>query len=99
MLLDVLSGLDELKICTAYEIDGKQHHAFPQPRRRPPPRAARLRNAARLAGRDHRPAARCDELPANARAYLTRISELVGRPIEMVSVGPERDRRLSSSKS
>ena len=54
MLLDVLSGLDELKICTAYEIDGKTSLAVPQPRRRSPPRQARLRNAARLEGRNHR---------------------------------------------
>ena len=39
-----------------------------------------------------------EELPANARAYLDRISELVGRPMEMVSVGPERDQTICSSK-
>ena len=39
-----------------------------------------------------------DELPANARAYLRRIGELVGRPIEMVSVGPERDQTIVASK-
>jgi adenylosuccinate synthase len=33
-------------------------------------------------------------LPANARAYLRRISELVGRPVGMVSVGPERDQTI-----
>ena len=54
MLLDVLSGLEELKICTAYEIDGQQINALPQPRRRPPPREAGVRNAARLAGGNHR---------------------------------------------
>ena len=93
MLLDVLSGLDELKICTAYEIDGKQTTRFPS-------HVDDLRRAKPVyercpAGRKRSPtAARCDELPANARAYLRRISELVGQPIEMVSVGPERDQTI-----
>ena len=49
MLLDVLSGLDELKICTAYELDGERIEPLPQPRRRPAPREAGVRDAARLA--------------------------------------------------
>jgi adenylosuccinate synthase len=35
-----------------------------------------------------------DDLPANARAYLDRISEIVGVPIDMVSVGPARDETI-----
>jgi adenylosuccinate synthase len=35
-------------------------------------------------------------LPANARAYLARIEEFVGVPIEIVSIGPERTQTLSS---
>ena len=63
--------------------------------------AARSRCTRRCpAGRKKSPtAARCDELPANARAYLRRISELVGQPVEMVSVGPERDQTIVVSKS
>jgi len=38
------------------------------------------------------------DLPANAKAYLRRISELVGQPVEMVSVGPERDQTIAVSK-
>ena len=34
------------------------------------------------------------DLPANARAYLGRISELVGQPVEIVSVGRERDQTI-----
>jgi adenylosuccinate synthase len=33
-------------------------------------------------------------LPANARKYLDRVGQLVGVPIEMVSVGPERDQTI-----
>ena len=35
-----------------------------------------------------------DDLPANARAYLQRIENLVGVPISMVSTGPERDETI-----
>jgi adenylosuccinate synthase len=40
-----------------------------------------------------------DELPANAQVYLDRISALVGQPVEMVSVGPERDQTIVVKKS
>ena len=98
MLLDVLSGLDELKICTAYELDGKQITRFPS-------HVDDLRRAKpvyeTLPGwkeeiTDCRSYA---DLPANAQAYLRRISELVGQPIEMVSVGPERDQTIVVKKS
>ena len=93
MLLDVLSGMKEIKICTAYEIDGKQIKHFPSHvddiRRVKPvyeslPGWTEEITACRT----------MDQLPANARAYLRRIGELVGRPIEMVSVGPERDQTI-----
>jgi adenylosuccinate synthase len=97
MLLDVLSGLKEIKICTAYEIDGKQIKHFPSHvddiRRVKPVYES-------LAGWSEEVTAcrTMDELPANARAYLRRIGELVGQPIEMVSVGPERDQTIVASK-
>jgi adenylosuccinate synthase len=98
MLLDVLSGFDELKICTAYKIDGRQTTQFPSHvddlRRAEPvyetlPGWREEINDCRAFGK----------LPANARAYLRRISELVGQPIEMVSVGPERDQTILVNKS
>ena len=97
MLLDVLSGLKELNICTAYEIDGKQIKHFPSHvddiRRVTPvyeslPGWAEEITACRT----------MDALPENARAYLRRIGELVGQPIEMVSVGPERDQTIVVDK-
>lgn len=98
MLLDVLSGLKEIKICTAYEIDGKQIKHFPshvddirrvRPVYETVPGWPEEITGCRTMG----------ELPENARAYLRRISELVGRPVEMVSVGPERDQTIVASKS
>ncbi len=98
MLLDVLSGLDELKICTAYRIDGKQTSSFPS-------HVDDLRRAEpvyeSLPGwKEEVTACRTmEELPVNARAYLKRIGELVGRPVEIVSVGPERDQTIVVRKS
>jgi adenylosuccinate synthase len=93
MLLDVLSGLAEVKICTAYELDGHQITRFPSHvddvRRVVPVYET-------LAGwqEEVTDCRRFDALPANAQAYLRRISELVGQPIEIVSVGPERDQTI-----
>jgi adenylosuccinate synthase len=97
MLLDVLSGLDELKICTAYEIDGKQSSRFPS-------HVDDLRRAQpvyeTLPGwREEIFSCRSfDQLPANARDYLRRVGELVGQPVDIVSVGPERDQTIIVNK-
>jgi adenylosuccinate synthase len=93
MLLDVLSGLDELKICTAYRIDGKVTTRFPShvdDLRRVEPVYQTLPGWTEEIG-DCR---KLEELPGNARRYLNRISELVGQPIEMVSVGREREQTI-----
>jgi adenylosuccinate synthase len=93
MLLDVLSGFDELKICTAYEIDGHQTTRFPS-------HVEDLRRAQpvyeTLSGwkEEVTDCRSLRQLPANAQTYLRRVSELVGQPIEMVSVGPERDQTI-----
>jgi adenylosuccinate synthase len=97
MLLDVLSGLDELKICVAYELDGKQITRFPShvdDVRRVMPVYESLPG-----WKEDVTACRAwADLPANAQAYLRRISELVGQPIGMVSVGPERDQTIIVEK-
>jgi adenylosuccinate synthase len=98
MLLDVLSGFDELKICTAYKIDGRQTTQFPS-------HVDDLRRAEpvfeTLPGwrEEINDCRSFDKLPASAQAYLRRISELVGQPIEMISVGPERDQTILVNKS
>lgn len=89
MLLDVLSELEELKICTAYEIDGRRVTDFPS-------QVDDLRRAVpvleSLPGwrQEITEARELDDLPAAARRYLDRISQLIGRPVEVVSVGPDR---------
>jgi adenylosuccinate synthase len=93
MLLDVLSGLGELKICTAYELDGQRSTRFPSHvddvRRVQPVYETLPGWKEDLTG-----ARSLDDLPQAARDYLARVSELVGVPVEMVSVGPERSQTI-----
>jgi adenylosuccinate synthase len=94
MLLDVLSGFDELKICTGYNIAARgETNVFPS-------HVDDLRRAEPVyesLGGWKEDVTKCrnfGELPKMAQAYLRRISQLVGRPISMVSVGPERDQTI-----
>jgi adenylosuccinate synthase len=89
MLLDVLSGLPHLNVCTAYDLDGERITHFPsdafdlercKPVLEPVPGWADDLTTART------PA----DLPAAARRYVDRVQELVGLPVSVVSVGPDR---------
>ncbi len=94
MLMDVLSGFDELKICTAYELDGEQSTRFPShvdDLRRVQPIYETLPGWSE----DLTGATSKSDLPANALAYVDRVSELIGVPVEMVSVGPARSQTIS----
>jgi adenylosuccinate synthase len=97
MMLDVLSHLPEVKICVAYELDGRRIDKFPA-------HADDLRRCQpvyeTLPGwqTDVTGVRRLEDLPANAQHYLARISQLVGRPIEIVSVGPDRAQTMFASK-
>ena len=96
MLLDVLSTFDELKICTAYEIDGKQTTNFPS-------HVDDLRVAKPVYEthpgwqEDITGARSIDDLPQNARNYVNRIAGLLGRPIGLISVGPDREQTINVS--
>lgn len=87
--LDVLTGIDELKICVAYRYQGELIKEFP----------ASLKALAEcepvyetLPGwtEDITGVRSLDELPANARHYLERISQLSEIPLSIFSVGPDR---------
>jgi adenylosuccinate synthase len=93
MLLDVLSGLPELKICTAYELDGKRVEHFPSDAfqlERCKPVYETLPGWSEDLTTCRKPA----DLSANARRYVDRIGELVGLPVSVVSVGPDRDQTI-----
>ncbi len=89
MLLDVLSGISELKICTAYELDGRRIVDFPShvdDLRRVVPVYETLPGwQEEIDG-----AATIDDLPLTARKYVERIGQLLGRPVEIISIGPDR---------
>ena len=92
-LLDVLAGFDELKVCTAYVIDGEETTDFD-------PAASSLDSVVpvyeSLPGfRDEITGARSfSELPDEARAYIDRIQSFVGVPISIVGVGPDREQTI-----
>ncbi|MDQ3406112.1 MAG: adenylosuccinate synthase [Actinomycetota bacterium] len=91
--LDVLSGLDTVPICVAYEVDGRRvddmpmtqtdvHHAVPVYEEMP--------------GwwEDISECRSYEDLPANARAYVERIEELSGARVSAIGVGPGRDQTI-----
>jgi adenylosuccinate synthase len=87
--LDSLSGSKTLKICTAYNIDGKSTKTFPLN----PLLDKAVPEYIELKGWDE-DITKCrkfDELPANAQKYITTIEELIGYSIKYISVGPERE--------
>ena len=88
--LDVMDGIDRVKICVAYEMDGEQIEL-------PPYGAEAMAGCTpvyeELSGWQESTAGvrTYEELPVNARAYLDRMSELSGLPIDIISTGAERD--------
>lgn len=89
MLLDVLSGFDELAICSAYMIDGRRVTQFPS-HVDDVKRAEPVYEMLPGWHEELTSVRRYDDLPDNARRYLARIGELLGRPVTVVSVGPDR---------
>jgi adenylosuccinate synthase len=93
MMMDVVSQLPEVQICVAYELDGRQIDYVPS-------RLDELRRVQpvyeSLPGwqMDVSRAATLGDLPAGAHRFLARISQLVGCPIEVVSVGPARSQTI-----
>jgi adenylosuccinate synthase len=93
MLLDVLSALAEIKVCVAYDVNGRRTTQFPS-------HVDDLRLAKpvyeTLPGwqTEISHLRSIDDLPDNARAYLKRLSQLVGPPVEVVSVGADREQTM-----
>ena len=91
--LDILDSFDEIKMCVAYEIDGKILNEIP----------ASLKILAKVkpiyenfAGwkTDISKIRNYDELPENAKKYLERMAEVTKIKLGMVSVGPNRDQTI-----
>ena len=91
--LDILSGLESIPLCVAYEVDGQRVDRWPSSaevlaRAEPiyewlPGWSEPIHDVRSLAG-----------LPENARRYVTAVEDLAGVPIVLVSVGPERTQTI-----
>ena len=91
--IDVLDGMDTLKICVAYELDGEQLLV-------PPTSTIKYAQCQavyeEIAGwkestygiKDY------DSLPENAKKYIKRLEELTDTPIDIISTGPDRDHTI-----
>lgn len=91
--VDVMDGLKTVKICIAYELDGKKLST-------PPATAAELERCKpvyeEMPGwqESTADAASFADLPANAQSYIKRLEEIVGVPVEVISIGPEREKNI-----
>jgi adenylosuccinate synthase len=92
--LDILSGLPEIPVATAWRIDGKLVHDFPMTLEEVE-RAEPVYEAMPGWPEDITGAREFAALPDNARRYVERIQALVGVPIDVISVGPDRDQTIA----
>ncbi len=91
--LDVLDGLSEIKVCTGYTLDGRHLDILPLDA----DEIAACRPVYEtLPGWKGSTAGitQWSQLPAEARAYLERVQQVIGAPIDMVSTGPDRDHTI-----
>jgi adenylosuccinate synthase len=94
--LDTLTGLKELNVCIAYEMDGRRTTFFPA-------NITRLAKASpvyeTLPGWDDdiSSVTTFDQLPADAQQYVRRVEQIVGKPITMIGVGPKRSQTIVRS--
>lgn len=91
--LDVLDGMEEIKICIGYELDGKQIDY--------PPYGADRFAACKPIYESHAGwtestvgVASFEELPVNAQKYIKRIEQLIGAPVDVISTGPDRSETI-----
>jgi len=88
--LDILDGFDEIKVCTAYKLDGREIDYLPAGELA----QARVEPVYETIDGWKEPTLRARswaQLPAQAIKYVRRIEELVGCPVAMLSTSPERE--------
>lgn len=94
MKLDVLSGMDEIKVCTAYELNGTQTENFPSSAYA----LAECRPVFEpLPGwrEDISGCTTFESLPVEAQNYVRYIEERAGAPVKLIGVGPDRNRTIN----
>jgi adenylosuccinate synthase len=91
--LDVLSGLEKVPVCVAYDVDGTRHDEVPMTQ-------TEFHHATPvyeyLDGwwEDISAAREFDDLPKNAQRYVHAIEDLIGAPVAGIGVGPRRDQTV-----
>ena len=91
--LDVLTGLETIPVCVAYDVGGVRHEEMPVDQ-------SDFHHAVpvyeELPGwsEDISGARSFEELPANAQAYVRRVEELSGARMSVIGVGPGRDQAI-----
>jgi len=90
-LLDVLAGLEEIKICTGYRRAGREVQQFDPMELEDVECVYEVLAGWKAEIGDCR---RFEDLPAEARLYVERIEKLTGCPVGLISVGPERDQTI-----
>ncbi|WP_431920315.1 adenylosuccinate synthase [Nonomuraea jabiensis] len=91
--LDVLSGLERIPVCVAYDVDGVRHDEIPMTQ-------TDFHHAVpiyeELPGwqEDITSAKSFDDLPPNAQAYVRALEEMSGAPVSAIGVGPGRDQTV-----
>ncbi len=91
--LDILSGLEKVPVCVAYDVHGKRHDEIPMTQ-------TEFHHAVPVYEyfdgwwEDISKVQTFDELPANARKYIKAVEEMIGAPVSAVGVGPRRDQTL-----
>lgn len=91
--LDVLSGLERVPVCVAYEVDGVRHDEIPMTQ-------TDFHHATpvyeELPGwqEDISTAKSFEDLPPNAQSYVRTLEEMSGAPISAIGVGPGRDQTI-----
>lgn len=91
--LDVMAGLDELKVCTAYRIDGKETTRFPTDLTKLEKVEPVYETLSGFHG-DLSSARDLASLPETAATYLRYISDWLGVPVSVVGTGPKREETL-----
>ncbi len=88
--LDVLDGFQELKVCTGYQINGKDFDYLPAGAHNQAAAEPVYETMAGWSGSTEKARSWAD-LPAEAVKYVRRIEEIIETPIALVSTSPERD--------
>lgn len=91
--LDVLDGLDELKLCTGYELDGQTTDILPMGAD-DIARCVPIYESLPGWSQSSVGVTQYDQLPPAAQRYLQRIEEVTGVPVHMISTSPDRDHTI-----